>query len=62
MKNLYGREPIVLDFGDPLYLDNPYPVLAALRSSAAVSKGVRAPPYGSAWVVTRYAEVAVPPG
>jgi cytochrome P450 len=49
--------PNVLDFGDPLYLQNPYPVLAALRNSAAVSKGVRAPPYGSAWVVTRYAEV-----
>src|ERR1700683_1280990 len=49
--------PIVLDFGDALYLDNPYPVLAALRSTAAVSKGVRAPPYGSAWVATRYAEV-----
>jgi cytochrome P450 len=48
---------MVLDFGDPLYLDNPYPVLAALRHSAAVSKGVRAPPYGSAWVATRYAEV-----
>jgi cytochrome P450 len=47
----------VLDFGDPLYLSNPYPVLAALRNSAAVSKGVRAPPYGSAWVATRYAEV-----
>jgi cytochrome P450 len=47
----------VLDFGDPLYLDNPYPVLAALRHSEAVSKGIRAPPYGSAWVVTRYAEV-----
>jgi cytochrome P450 len=57
VKHLYGGGPIVLDFGDPLYLDNPYPVLAALRNSAAVSKGVRAPPYGSAWVATRYAEV-----
>ena len=49
--------PAVLDFGDPRYLDNPYPLLAALRNSAAVSKGVRAPPYGSAWVATRYSEV-----
>ena len=57
MKHVYGGAPIVLDFGDPLYLDNPYPILAALRKSAAVSKGVRAPPYGSAWVATRYAEV-----
>src|ERR1700734_442508 len=48
---------MVLDFGDSLYLDNPYPVLAALRHSAAISKGVRAPPYGSAWIATRYAEV-----
>src|SRR6204780_3819382 len=48
---------MVLDFGDSLYLDNPYPVLAALRHSAAISKGVRAPPYGSAWVATRYSEV-----
>ena len=48
---------MVLDFGDPLYLDDPYPVLAALRNGAAVSKGVRAPPYGTAWVATRYAEV-----
>jgi cytochrome P450 len=48
---------IVLDFGDPVFLGDPYPVLAALRNSATVSKGVRAPPYGSAWVVTRYAEV-----
>jgi cytochrome P450 len=48
---------IVLDFADPLYLDNPYPVLATLRHSEAVSKGIRAPPYGSAWVATRYAEV-----
>jgi cytochrome P450 len=59
VKNLYGRVPVVLDFGDPLYLDNPYPVLPALRSSAAVSKGVRAPPYGSASVATRYAEVLI---
>jgi cytochrome P450 len=48
---------MVLDFGDSLYLDNPYPVLAALRHSAAISKGVRAPPYGSAWIASRYAEV-----
>jgi cytochrome P450 len=48
--------PTVLDFGDPLYLDDPYPVLAALRNGTAVAKGVRAPPYGSAWVTTRYAE------
>ena len=48
---------MALDFGDPLYLDNPYPILAVLRNSAAVCKGVRAPPYGSAWVATRYAEV-----
>jgi cytochrome P450 len=47
----------VLDFGDPVFLGDPYPVLAALRNSAPVSKGVQAPPYGSAWVVTRYAEV-----
>ena len=57
MKHFHDREPIVLDFADPQYLDNPYPVLAALRNNAAVSKGVRAPPYGSAWVATRYAEV-----
>jgi cytochrome P450 len=48
---------IVLDFADPAYLDDPYPVLAALRNRAPISKGVRAPPYGSAWVATRYAEV-----
>ena len=47
----------VLDFGDPVFLGDPYPVLAALRNSAPVSRGVQAPPYGSAWVVTRYAEV-----
>jgi cytochrome P450 len=57
VNNSYGAGPIVLDFGDPLYLEDPYPMLAALRNSAAVSKGVRAPPYGSAWVATRYAEV-----
>src|SRR3981189_2052379 len=32
-------------------------MLAALRNSAAVSKGVRAPPYGSAWVATRHSGV-----
>jgi len=57
VRDLQVRGPIVLDFGDPLYLNDPYPVLAALRNGAAVSKGVRAPPYGSAWVATRYAEV-----
>jgi cytochrome P450 len=47
----------VLDFSDPDYLADPYPMLAALRNGAPVSKGVHAPPYGSAWVVNRYTEV-----
>ena len=47
----------VLDFADPAFLGDPYPTLATLRNNAPVSKGVQAPPYGSAWVVTRYAEV-----
>jgi cytochrome P450 len=48
---------LVLDFSDPAYLADPYPSLAALRNSATVSKGEQVPPYGAAWVVTRYAEV-----
>ena len=48
---------LVLDFGDRVFLGDPYPVLAALRNSAPVCRGVRVPPYGPAWVVTRYAEV-----
>jgi len=47
----------VLDFSDPVFLADPYPVLAALRNNAPVSKGEQVPPYGAAWVVTRYAEV-----
>jgi cytochrome P450 len=54
---LHLISPAMLDFGDPLYLNNPYPILAVLRNRAAISKGVRAPPYGSAWVATRYTEV-----
>jgi cytochrome P450 len=47
----------VLDFSDPVFLADPYPMLAALRNSAPVSRGVHAPPYGSAWVVNGYTEV-----
>jgi len=47
----------VLDFSDPVFLADPYPALAALRNRAPISKGEQVPPYGAAWVVTRYAEV-----
>jgi cytochrome P450 PksS len=46
-----------LDFSDPAYLVDPYPSLAALRKNAPISKGKQVPPYGAAWVVTRYADV-----
>jgi cytochrome P450 len=46
-----------LDFSDPAFLADPYPALAALRRGAPISRGKRVPPYGAAWVVTRYAEV-----
>jgi cytochrome P450 len=48
---------LVLDFSDPAYLADPYPALAELRNRVPVSRGAQVPPYGAAWVVTRYAEV-----
>ena len=48
---------LVLDFSDPAYLADPYPALAKLRHRVPVSRGAQVPPYGAAWVVTRYAEV-----
>jgi cytochrome P450 len=48
---------LVLDFSDPAYLADPYPALAELRNRVPVSRGAQVPPYGGAWVVTRYAEV-----
>jgi cytochrome P450 PksS len=47
----------VLNFMDPAYLADPYPALAALRSTTPIAKGKQVPPYGDAWTVTRYADV-----
>src|ERR1700677_77687 len=46
-----------LDFSDPAYLADQYPIFASLRQRAPVSKAEQVPPYGAAWIVTRYAEV-----
>src|ERR1700722_1858857 len=54
---LEAVDSTALDFSDPAYLADPYPALAALRKNSRISKGKKVPPYGAAWVVTRYAEV-----